>query len=471
MKTNKIMKYPITFISMLFLIGCTPSEVEPKEEKVQVAPACVVDTKVAPAWVCKQVDEALIKTTGLLSESSTLFKEFKKGYDTHAKKVLASEKLSKQDSKAILQDSRINLQEIEKEWQDQNSTAHIVYSLSESEIKENIKESIAKYKYTRTYENCFITGKVSVQKSCKNKINAFLKKKSVKNKKNIIIEVHTDKGGSAKKNLRISKKRALNVALSVQTQEQKYSKIYYAGYGESQVLFDEETKEANFYNRRVVVSVKDKNYTSKVKVLAAYKTKGFVPFKPELKKSSKKSVKKIVAFESSKKEVIKVKTVTAVVKPKKYVNLKRYTGKSIVGSKSKFTISCSDDVPVKMKRKETNTLKQSAFMSNFYKKRVSGSYEDKYVEIYPINILRNGSLATVDPVVTVYSDRADTMRYETEVNLYRGKSGLLYRVFIKGNKDIKCMDFVFSYSHSEQKYGKVYLEKKGTIKELKFIAE
>ncbi len=461
---NAIIPYTLSFLISLLLLSCAESEPQ-TPQVVPQASKCTIDTKVAPLWACEIVEKSLITVSGDANKSMELFKEFQHSYILESEKILVEKKIAKSKRADIIDESLINLDTFEKEWKDEDNATHVLYALSRDALSKRLEKSLETYKHTRTYKNCFKTGKVSLGKNCKREIRAFLKETPLEEKKNIIIQVHTDKGGSAKKNLSISKKRALNVALSLQTQEQKNSKIYYAGYGESQLLYDSQTKEANFHNRRVVVSVKDKKYKSNAKVLASYKTKGFVPFKPEIKKPKKKQKKSSVHFETTPKVI----AVTPVVK--KYVNIKKYTGKSLVGHSSKFSISCADDAPIEMKRKEVEKAKKSAFMSAFYKKRISGTYKDKYVEIYPVNIFKNGALGKEDPTVRIYSDRADTMRYETEVNLYKGTAGLLYRVFIKGKSEIKCMDFVLSYSHAEQKYARVYLEKNGKLESLKFVAE
>lgn len=465
MKMNKIKKYALPILSLLLFSSCSPQPQVEKKEKIVQKSQCKLDKTVAPEWACQTLNNSFIRVNGLKNNKSTLFNEFEKEYLLDSQKILKTKKISKDDREKIIEDSRVNLAEIVKEWEDTNATSHLIYALSEDELEKRVTHSIEKYKHTRVYTNCFRTGKVSVSKSCKRDIKNFLKEIPLKDKKNIIIEVHTDKVGSAKKNLNISKKRALNVALSIQTQEQKKSKIFYAGYGESQLLYDSQTKEANFQNRRVVVSVKDKNYKSNSKKLASYKTKGVVPFKPHLKKTKKVALKKEI------QKVAVVVPVVPVVVPKKSVNLQRYTGKSIVGHTHKFSIACIDDTPIDMKRQEFSNAKERAFLSDFYKKRISGNYKDKYVEIYPVNIFKNGALTNEDPTITVYSDRADTKRYKTEVNSYRGSAGVLYRVFVKGDRDIKCMDFVFSYSHGDQKYGRVYLEEDKKVKALKFISE
>lgn len=68
------------------------------------------------------------------------------------------------------------------------------------------------------------------------------------------------KGGSKKKNLAISIKRAKNIAGSLYYKEYKNVRIHYKGFGKSKLIYDTKTKEANIENRRVVVKLRSKNF-------------------------------------------------------------------------------------------------------------------------------------------------------------------------------------------------------------------
>jgi len=114
-------------------------------------------------------------------------------------------------------------------------------------------------KSNRVFKNCFRTGSTKVEQSCKKRIKNFLKETPLSQKRNIVIEVHTDKGGSCKKNLAISKKRSYAVASTLFYKEYKYSKVYYNGFGEGQLLYNSESKKANVENRRIVVKLSAKN--------------------------------------------------------------------------------------------------------------------------------------------------------------------------------------------------------------------
>jgi len=326
-------------------------------------------------------------------------------------------------------------------------------------------------KSAKVLKHCFKTGKVTLESSCKKQLNDFLRNTPLKNKRKIFIEVHTDKGGSSKKNLAISKKRAYGVASSLYYKEYKHSEVYYKGYGEEKPLYNAETQEANSENRRIVVRVEDKN--------TKIDTKGFKRYiyKPKKRVTShKKSAPK------SKTKPIKQKikaTFTPKVKTPTTTQLLKYTGKPDVGwmyfgareLQEKFTIRCVDDAPRKVKRKSISEAKESEYLYGLYSRRVTGDFDGNYMELYPVYIHENGYLPKSNPIVTLYSSDRKITRYQTTVNSYRGKRGILYRIFINGKKDLRCIDLVLPYSNAKVKYGRVYKEVDGKIKAFDFIPE
>lgn len=58
-----------------------------------------------------------------------------------------------------------------------------------------------------------------------------------------------------------------------------------------------------------------------------------------------------------------------------------------------------------------------------------------------------------------------TKRLQTTVNSYRGKKGILYRIFINGKKSMKCMDLVIPYTSKEVSYGRVYTQDEDKLRE------
>lgn len=289
---------------------------------------------------------------------------------------------------------------------------------------------------TKVFENCFKTGIVKVQKSCKKRIDNFLKSTSLKDKRKIIIEVHTDKGGSEKKNLAISIQRAKNTAGSLYYKEYKNSEVYYNGFGESKLIYDNETKEANQKNRRVLVKLRSKNF--------AVDTKKYTLFK--------KSKTKKTAFKIHQKRAKN--------------NLSQYTGEADIGwiyfgkpsLAKKFTMSCKQDKPMKVKHKSISKSKKDEFLSTFYNRKITTSFENKELEIYPIYIYENGKLPVINPILTFKQKKKQTFRFQTTVNSYRGKNGILYRVFVNGKKQVSCVDLVISYKDDKVSYGRVYMK-------------
>ena len=378
----------------------------------------------------------------------------------------------------------------------------------DAEVKR--QKELFKKRHTKTFQECFYTGRVAVNDHCFKEIKNFLKDSKKEDKQLIIIEVHTDKAGGKYANLNISKKRAYDIAKNIYKLESKNSNVYYEGFGEEKPLVDKESKEANKINRRIKITLKDKNYAVNTKEFkkfvpvkkkkVAVKQKVKKPKKVEVPKMSvskvnfnsmgvqeSSSIKKHASkFQSIKKKkpTLESKKVTSkkVEKtrvPRKYQAFQKYTGSADTGwmyfgkkeLKDKFYLTCTEDSPIKMKHKAISSSKKSEFMRGVYNKRVSGEYGDNYIELYPVYIYENGALPTSNPILTLYDDSRGIKRYQTTINTYRGTKGILYRVFVNGNKDIKCLDLVISYKSKEISYGKVYTNEDGKVKEYKFKAE
>jgi len=323
---------------------------------------------------------------------------------------------------------------------------------------------IAEDKYTRVFKNCFKTGRLEVQKSCKKRLRDFLKKTALRDKRVVIIEVHTDKGGSSKNNLLISKKRAYSAASSLYYKEYKYSKVYYRGFGESRPLYDTRSSEADYENRRLVVILKDK------KAVIDKKRYKYFSYKKRAKIKASKRV--------TKSSTVKSKTVSKKAKKRGTpfsVNLIKYTGVADTGwiyfgkkeLKKKFLLSCADDKPRKVKRKAISKFKKEDFITGLYSKKISGKYKDNSIEIFPIYINEKGYLPKSNPMLMLQDKSEKITRYQTTVNSYRGTKGILYRVFVNGKKKIKCMDVVISYETKEVSYAQVYTQENGVVERFK----
>lgn len=302
-----------------------------------------------------------------------------------------------------------------------------------------IVEKKSEDRYTKIFLNCFSTGKVSLNRDCKNKLQTFLLETPIKYKREIIIEVHTDLGGTAQQNQLISDKRAFRSAASLNHKDYKESEIYYSGFGEERPLLNSSSKKANILNRRLVVKLKEKNHVVDKKVFKKYSDKRKTPLS----------------------------------------NLEEHTGDAdtdwmYFGDSSlekKFLISCKDDEPRKVRRTPISDSNKSEFLSGFYKKRITGDVNENYVVIYPVYLYKNGDFPKTDPIVTIYAKDKEVQELQTTVNSYRGKKGILYRIFVNDKKNIKCMDLVIPYGTKEVSYGRVYGEENGKLIESDFVAE
>jgi len=480
-----------TLLTIIFITGCGAPE--PKKKFIKpTGPVCTIDKLSAPNWCCdgnlnsRYVSVYSHNPDKNLATDVTYW-NFQEELFNYLKGKLLSIKdlhLSKQDIRAIANATILDIDFIHEEWK--GKEYYVLYKVKKSIADEILAQNIETYQHTRVYENCFKTGKISLEKSCKKKIKDFLQTTPLKDKRTIVIEVHTDKSGSSHKNLAISIRRAYTAASSLYYKEYKNSKVYYAGFGESQPLVDGECRKANIINRRVVVSLKDKYYKVPKKIYKRYvqgaKKKKTKRTTVRVAPSSTVTIAAIApvmtdVLSKKKKKVVKKAPVKRRIKN---VNLVRYTGKAdtgwmYFGPKSlskKFYVSCADDKPTKVKRKAISKSKKSEFISGLYGKRISGNFGDNYVEINPVYMFENGAIPKSNPVVTLYGNERNIERFQTTVNTFRGQKGILYRIFVNGNKKMECMDLVIPYSTKNVSYGRVYMnEANGKLKEYKFTRE
>lgn len=310
-------------------------------------------------------------------------------------------------------------------------------------IPENFTEE---NEYSKVFKNCFQTGKIGISKSCQTQLNTFLKETALSKKRNIIIEVHTDKGGTQEKNLRISKKRAYAVASKLYYKEYKYSKVYYQGFGEEKLLYDAKTDQADRENRRLIVRVKEKDAEIDSKLYSLYIQK-----KKIAKKTKMKSLKKKTTVEK--------------------VDLKKYTGKADTGwiyfgkeeLKKKFDISCAEDKPRKVKRKDMKEHTKEEFVTGMYKRTFKAKVGKQTLRIAPVSLFDNGYLPKINPNILLTNPNQSKVVLTTIVNSYNGENGMLYRVFINkknsAKSDMECMDLVISYKTGELEYGVAYFKR------------
>ena len=313
---------------------------------------------------------------------------------------------------------------------------------------------------SKLFRNCFKTSKIELQQSCKEDIKEFLAQTTLRQKRNIIIEVHTDKTGDEKQNLNISKKRALEVASSLYYKEYKFSKVYYGGFGEDEALLNSETQEDNLINRRVKITLKDKYADIDTKRYKLY-------------------IKKYTREDNTKKIAKKA----AVAKTPKKVDLLSHTGKADTGwiyfgkaeLAEKLNISCTEDEPRKVRRRSTKGHAKEEFLLNAYNKNIQGSFGKYSFRMAPISVFDNGSLPTQNPNILLFESKTSPKVLTTVVNSYRGEQGMLYRVFINKKNSVKnnieCMDIVIPYKSTESLFGVAYYTNKKSLvhKELKNI--
>jgi outer membrane protein OmpA-like peptidoglycan-associated protein len=310
--------------------------------------------------------------------------------------------------------------------------------------------------------NCFKTSKTELEQSCKVKIKEFLSQTPLSKKRNILIEVHTDKVGDSRSNLSISKKRAYEAASSLYYKEYKYSKVYYAGLGENEPLRNSQTHEDNIINRRLKIIIKDK--------YAVVDTKRYKLFTQKKKSQDKPK-------QTSKNESKNIS------KALQRVNLVEYTGKADTGwiyfgkaeLKEKITISCAEDTPREVRRRSIKGHAKEEFLLNAYKKNIKGDFGKYSFRMAPIAVFEDGYLTNQNPNILLFESKKSPKVLTTIVNSYRGEKGMLYRVFVNKKNSVKnnmkCMDIVIPYKTTEALFGVAYFMKNKRVvhEELKNI--
>jgi len=461
MKNYKL--YLFVLCSLVLLSGCASSK-PTQHTPVKSVSGCLINSQQAPAWCCnEEISQSIISSSGNAKDEKSVAKLTYKNFSTKIENYLFEllddskyKNLTIQDKKALILATSLQLQSSYEVWKPVTSQrVYVLYSIEKKSIDAQLQKERVRYKTTRVYQECFKTASTKLQTSCKKKMNAFLRGTTLSQKRNIIIEVHTDKAGSSKNNLKISKIRAYNAAASLYHKEYKFSKVYFNGFGESEPLVDTETSEANFKNRRLVITLKDKN--------AKVDSTKFKRFKHLKRKTVARTQKKKHTEKNRSRDI-----------PKKE-SLIKYTGQADTGwiyfgnrsLKEKFTISCAEDKPRKVKRKAISRSEKSEFMPGYYSKRVKAKFNNNTLELYPLYIYENGYLPESNPMLSIYKDSSQIKRVNTTINTYRGTKGILYRVFVNGKKSVKCMDLVIPYEKEDISYGRVYTQKGSKVSSYK----
>jgi len=322
--------------------------------------------------------------------------------------------------------------------------------------------------YEQVFINCFNTGKVATTKSCKQEIIDFLD--THKGFQTVVVEVHTDKGGKASRNLSISKKRAYKIASDLKSLL-KNLPIYYAGLGEQELIIDELTKEANVKNRRIEIQLLMDQAQVDTKRLTLYKKVHFTRVK-KVKKSTviPKKKPKITHVDNRYKNV---KNNPLIFKSASLVNKEIQINKLIGDAmnplyKEKIMHTCSNDNVIMMERRNTRGVGGSAFIKNMDGGKWSAEVDNYTIVINPLFLFKDGSLSERNPKVKIYKNGFKKHSFSTTANAYLTQRGVLYRLFTNSNDSIQCIDMLLPYDESQKHYGFLYFVEDGRLKEVVF---
>ena len=496
-------------LSLLILIsGC--GNPKPSTQKTK---NCTIANETLPKWACdprnsksmRYMKKYSILVVGKGAKNQEAYEDAYARIKAKAKVFLEDELRSKSKYNIYSQEQKLTYLQrasyrigyhvrVQKSWKSAKATHHrYLLSISYTDLRNLLAKEIAAKTYTKTYQNCFNTGRVSIKPSCSNRIKKFLDTVPTKDKKNIILEVHSDIGGEASSNLRISKARARNIARIVNYKEHRNSQTYYAGFGEKYPLLKQETKRANDLNRRIVLVVHDKNYKTDTKKFQKY-----VPTKKKIRTDPKVthySYTKTTYIKSKPPIRVPLPKKTYVKPPSKWKNTKsntlslpsgksalstpvivKYTGEADTGWKvfgkkkiqNKFTTRCVDDTPSKMKRRSKKGKDINSFKHGMFGKPWYSDVDDYVMAITPVYLFENYTLTLKDPTFKVIKNDNVIKDLETTVNVYKGKKGILYRVFFEKNDSFQCMDLMIKHKSTEVSYGLVYYVQNKKLKQLEF---
>jgi len=322
--------------------------------------------------------------------------------------------------------------------------------------------------YEKVFINCFNTGQVATKKSCKQEIVDFLDEH--KGFQTVVVEVHTDKGGKASRNLSISKKRAYKIASDLKSLL-KNLPIYYAGLGEQELVIDELTKEANVKNRRITIQLLMDQAQVDTKRLTLYKKVHFTRVKkPKKSTTLSKKKPKITHVDNRYKNV---KNNPLVFKSAFLVNKEIQINKLIGDAinplyKEKIMHTCSNDNVIMMERRNTRGVGSSAFIKNMDGGKWSAEVDNYTIVINPLFLFKDGSLSERNPKVKIYKNGFKKHSFSTTANAYLTQRGVLYRLFTNSNDSIQCIDMLLPYDESQKHYGFLYFVEDGRLKEIVF---
>ena len=322
--------------------------------------------------------------------------------------------------------------------------------------------------YEQVFTNCFNTGQISIKKSCKQKIVKFLDLH--KGFQIVVVEVHTDKGGKASRNLSISKKRAYKIASDLKS-SLKDVPVYYAGLGEKELIIDKFTKEANVKNRRITIQLLMNQAQVDTKRLTLYKKLHLRRVK-KLKKTRTVSKKKLIITHIDKRYK-NIKNNSLLFKSSFLVNKEIKINKLIGDTlnplyKEKIMHTCSNDNVIMMERSNTRGVASSAFIKNMNGGRWSAEVDNYTIVMNPLFLFKDGSLSERNPKVKIYKNGFKKHSFSTTANAYLTQRGVLYRLFTNSNDSIRCIDLLLPYDEGQKHYGFLYFVEDGRLKEVVF---
>ena len=350
-------------------------------------------------------------------------------------------------------------------------------------------------KQTKTFQNCHATGAIASKTKCTRDITAFLSSFEKTKRQQVFIKVHTDKSGSAKGNLSISQKRAHYIAHRIYEKFPKKWQIYSAGLGETKPLITEQTKRANAINRRVEIivlsqsnGVNTKKYVHFVPTKnVVVRNKAKVKIRPQYKKPAYARAKPITPFLMKKRTSRWNKTPSNRLhlpsgKPAPTnANIINYIGKYDTGwnpfgkkeLKKKLTIRCVDDTPREMKRKSITDKSGKKKSFTKFKNGMIGKpwyiTVDGYVmALSKVHLFEDMSLSLKDPFFQIYKNNKKIKELQTTVNVYKGKKGILYRIFFEKNDSFQCADLLILDKNIQAVSGQIYYVEDKKLKTVTF---
>jgi len=322
--------------------------------------------------------------------------------------------------------------------------------------------------YEKVFRECFQTGRVNLTKKCKTNIQTFIENAPTQGV--LLIEVHTDKGGKASRNLSISKKRAYKIAHDLHNSFSGM-KIYYAGLGEKELLVDEHSKEADTQNRRVFIKLQKKEKKVASNRFTLYKKIYKKRVKPSSKKSIKKEKKPLIThvdsrYKNVKNNPLNFKSSSLV---RKEIQINKLLGDAINPLyKEKIMHTCNNDGVIMMDRRDTRGMKSSEFIKNMDGRTYRAEVDNYTIVLNPLFLFKDGSLSQRNPKVKIYKNGFKKRSFSTTANAYLTKRGVLYRLFSNANDSIQCIDLLLPYDETQKHYGFLYFVEKGRLKELVF---